>query len=210
LTPICEIEFSITGLLRFLSHLEMQNFFSRLLLKAEVPVRYSQGFDPRPRVSLPVPRSVGMTTLHDIARAEIDTEKSPDVNQITNQLREFAPPDMNIHCVSIQDSSRLQRPSAVEWTFDVHPNDQTMIGGAIEQILSGSVVIKRWSKKRNREILIEPPALIRKLEFTAPTVSASVIYGNDGSIKPAELISMLGLAKELYLSKLIRNNIVWN
>lgn len=53
-------DFRVLGRFAYLSHQETLSFWQRVLTCAQVPVLYSQGFNPRPRLSLPLPRSVGV------------------------------------------------------------------------------------------------------------------------------------------------------
>jgi len=52
-------EFSKTGVLRYLSHLEMSSSILRALRRAEVPMHYSEGFHPAPKVAFGPALSVG-------------------------------------------------------------------------------------------------------------------------------------------------------
>ena len=64
-TPIREkwaFEFSVTGDLRFISHRDTVRVFQRALARAALPVAYSEGFNPHPRLSLPLPRAVGVAS----------------------------------------------------------------------------------------------------------------------------------------------------
>ncbi|OPX25000.1 MAG: hypothetical protein B1H04_00875 [Planctomycetales bacterium 4484_123] len=54
--------FAVGGDLRFLSHHEMMRLMERAVARAELPVEFSRGFNPRPRVSLPLPRPVGVAS----------------------------------------------------------------------------------------------------------------------------------------------------
>lgn len=55
------IVFSRGKSLRFLSHLDMMRLWERALRRAGLPLRYSQGYHPHPRLSLALPLAVGMT-----------------------------------------------------------------------------------------------------------------------------------------------------
>ncbi len=55
------IVFSREKPLRFLSHLDMMRLWERALRRAGLPLRYSQGYHPHPRLSLALPLAVGMT-----------------------------------------------------------------------------------------------------------------------------------------------------
>ncbi len=54
------VRFRIGGSLRFLSHAETMRLFQRACVRAGVKVAYSQGYNPHQRMSLVLPRSVGV------------------------------------------------------------------------------------------------------------------------------------------------------
>ena len=57
------LTFRIDGDLRFISHLDTVRLFRRACARAGLPVRYSQGFNPQPRIVLPFNPSVCIPTL---------------------------------------------------------------------------------------------------------------------------------------------------
>lgn len=56
------MRFSKTAALRFLSHLELINLFTRAVQRAGVPILYSNGFHPHPRFSFATATSVGISS----------------------------------------------------------------------------------------------------------------------------------------------------
>ena len=53
------LRFRIKDDLRYLSHLETMAMLERAFTRTEIGICYSEGFNPHPRMSLPLPRSVG-------------------------------------------------------------------------------------------------------------------------------------------------------
>lgn len=51
--------------LRFLSHLDMLRLFQRAMRRAGLPLAYTLGFSPRPRLSLAAPLPVGATASRE-------------------------------------------------------------------------------------------------------------------------------------------------
>lgn len=47
----CRFCFQVTGVLKFLSHLDLLKMFNRALLRAELPAAYSEGFNPHLKIS---------------------------------------------------------------------------------------------------------------------------------------------------------------
>lgn len=59
------------GRMRFLGHLEMVDTFIRALRRAEVPLKYSEGFHPLPKVVFTTPLPVGVESLAEYVDVEI-------------------------------------------------------------------------------------------------------------------------------------------
>ncbi|MGL5088680.1 MAG: TIGR03936 family radical SAM-associated protein, partial [Cetobacterium sp.] len=57
--------------MRFISHLDMLRFVDRLLKKAHIPMKYTQGFHPRPRISLGNPISLGTEAFNELMDIEL-------------------------------------------------------------------------------------------------------------------------------------------
>ena len=56
------IKFTKTGNMRFIGHLDILRYFQKLLRRAEVDVKYSEGFSPHPVMSFAQPLGLGDTS----------------------------------------------------------------------------------------------------------------------------------------------------
>lgn len=72
------LRFAKTGLMRYLSHLELLTVFTRAVSKAGVPVLFSQGFHPHPRFSFGTATSVGVESLAEYLDIFVEDIVSPD------------------------------------------------------------------------------------------------------------------------------------
>ena len=61
------LTFAVKGDLRFISHRDTVRMLTRALARSGLPVAYSQGFNPHAKISLLLPRPVGMATDGDLA-----------------------------------------------------------------------------------------------------------------------------------------------
>ncbi len=84
------IKFEKTGAMRYTSHLDLQKVWIRALLRAKLPLAYTQGFHPTPKVGYAWPLPLGWGTkgelidiwLDDPTGSEADPEKFiRDVNR---------------------------------------------------------------------------------------------------------------------------------
>ncbi len=85
------------GVLRFVSHLDVNRTMMRALRNAEVPMTYSQGFNPRPLLTFALPLSLGIKS--DCESMDIQTECEIDCDKTVEKLNRFLPPELHmINC----------------------------------------------------------------------------------------------------------------
>ena len=73
------IKFSKTGSLKFISHLDLQRTMQSSFLRSKLPIYFSEGFSPHPKVVFTPPLSVGVSSLTEFVDvkmvAEVSTEE---------------------------------------------------------------------------------------------------------------------------------------
>lgn len=76
------LRFEKTGRAIYISHLDLMRVVQRVFLRAGVPLRYSEGFNPHPLISICLPLSVGTESLCELmdfrVREDIDTAALPE------------------------------------------------------------------------------------------------------------------------------------
>ena len=56
------IKWSKTGVLKFIGHLDVQRYFHKAMMRAELPVSFSKGMSPHQIMSFAAPLGIGMTS----------------------------------------------------------------------------------------------------------------------------------------------------
>jgi radical SAM-linked protein len=74
--------------LKFISHLDIIRLWLRAMRRAGIPLEYSEGFSPHPRISLAVPLSVGVTADNELMDISVTKVVSPHwfVDTVNRQL----------------------------------------------------------------------------------------------------------------------------
>lgn len=91
------VYFNKYGEMKFISHLDLLRFFERLFNKAEIPVKYSEGFHPRPKMSFGSPISLGTEAYNEIMDFETDAEISNE--EVVKRLNESPVLGFKVHKV---------------------------------------------------------------------------------------------------------------
>lgn len=77
--------FQKTGNAVWMSHLDLMRLFQRAFKRAGLPLTHTQGFNPRPSVSIALPLSVGVQSKCELLDFDLDGESVP-CDQIMERL----------------------------------------------------------------------------------------------------------------------------
>lgn len=88
------LRFSKLGMAKYISHLDLLRCFNRSIMRAELPVKYSQGFNPHQKMTFSLPLSIGVTSACETV--DIDFEDTVSDSDILFKLNDNLPPDIKI------------------------------------------------------------------------------------------------------------------
>lgn len=111
------LKFSKLGMGKYISHLDLLRAFTRAIHRAELPVRYSQGFNPHQLITFSLPLALGVTGEGEFV--DIDFEDGTDPAKVIKGLNKCLPPDIRILEASVPVAKAKDIISA-EYIFDLH------------------------------------------------------------------------------------------
>jgi len=220
------IKFKVWGALRFLSHAETLRVFQRACVRAGINVRYSQGFNPRPKLSLPLPRPVGVASDDEMLCLSVhhsrsgwglphratDGGASPTLQEIAAMLSAQLPEGCELLSVSVAESGASIQPRAATYSLPVrreYLNDK--LRATIDRLLaSESLEIQRQTGARNRRIKnIDARAFLTSIEMTCDGIIVECKISPAGSIRVDEVLSLLQLDQDTLAGPIRRTNVRW-
>ncbi len=74
------ITFAKSPAMRFTGHLDLHRAWERTFRRAGLPLAYSEGFNPHPKLSLPLPRSVGVESDDELLCLWVEREPPADLS----------------------------------------------------------------------------------------------------------------------------------
>ena len=221
------VRFGIGGLPRFLSHAETLRVFERACARAGVPVKYSQGFNPHPKLSLPLPRPVGVASDDELLVLRlfdpngIPVEGSPaDARQIWQDrmkdgLSEALPDGFVVHSVATMKSNASVHPESARYVFDIDgTNDRTDLGALRDRITEimacESLVIERVAPPRREGRRVDIRPFLRTIELQETRAIVECGISDAGSVRVDELMPLLELTPEDLSGPVRRRDVTWN
>ncbi|HUT96521.1 MAG TPA: TIGR03936 family radical SAM-associated protein [Dehalococcoidales bacterium] len=132
------IRFSREEEIKFISHLDIMRLWQRALHRAEIPLAYTEGFSPHPRISLAAPLAVGVTSQAELMDVFCSKWVSPHF--FTNAVSQQLPAGIEIRQVySIAPTmpSLQSQVSQAEYEVELETEkDQAGIKAALTSLLS--------------------------------------------------------------------------
>jgi radical SAM-linked protein len=188
----------------------------RALVRQEVPLRYSQGFNPRPRLSLPLPRSVGVCSDDEVLCALVDLGEDYDLDVIAEDLSHQLPDECKVSSVMVRDSKVTLQPQAASYSFPLKEcaiNDDFLAGfQGLEKAADGEMPImvsRRASKRKTlREVDVSQYVGSVKMEDGTVTVNCTITQG--GSIRIDELMEQMSISAKDLSGPIKRASVEWS
>ncbi len=104
------ILFTKSGDAIWMSHLDLMRLFQRAFKRAGLPLTHTQGYNPRPSVSIALPLSVGVSSACELLDFELEGERVP-FDEITARLNAALVPGVTV--LKTYESSRKIRDIAL-------------------------------------------------------------------------------------------------
>ena len=208
------IRFTKAGKIRFVSHRDVARLFERAMRIVRLPMAYSEGFSPRPKLSFGLALSVGHES--DAEYLDVEVTEMPDVEPLAAALTDALPDGLTVEAVVVleQGAASLQQViTSCTWRIEIlgAPTDRVMAAAAAA-LAAPELPMERVRKGKTAIADVRPAILA--LRGVGPTMDGMPIRSgpstSDGtptrdgtelevelsnestSLRPSELIELLG------------------
>ncbi len=192
---------------KFIGHLDLAKVFERAMRRAGLPMQFSEGFNPHPKISFGSALALGATSLREYVDIELaeDVKPAEFMTRIQGQLpqgivvlaaKEVAPGTKALMAVLNCTDYRVRTPVLL-------PLAQEKLDGVLDRFLAQEdIAYVRYSKKGRQEKNLRP--FIRRLNGQVikdgyVEFHMELMITDAGSVKPSELVGVLREFGELPL-----------
>jgi radical SAM-linked protein len=144
------IRYAKRGPLRFTSHRDFARAFERALRRANVPIAFSQGFTPHPKVSYASAAPTGVAS--EAEYLEIGLQAEVDPGELKAALDAALSPGLDIiEAVEARGGNLAERIEASSWQVDLPDIDRDAVIAAVDAFLGADEVpVTRMTKQGMR------------------------------------------------------------
>ena len=170
------------GRLKFISHLDMTRFMSRLITKANIPVWYTEGFNQHLYMNFAVPLSLGFEGLYEVLEIRIMDENFTN-SDCLEALKKVSPQD--IVFTDVKDPVMSMKDIALaEFILDFGENMASLKDSITAFLNSDSIICQKKGKKgKIKEIDLIPK--IESFSVNGDKLTLCLTAGNEDNLNPS-------------------------
>ncbi len=186
---ILRLRFSRSGPAVWLAHLDLMRTFERAVKRADLPVQWSGGYNPRPDLVFALPIGVGLETCADYVDIGLLPEADINADSLAERLRASLPGGIAILAAQLRPVERVSimaRIICADYLLEA-PG----LAAAAEKALElAELVVDKPSKGKTRRLNIRP--LILQVMLDSPdSVRLRVKAGSSENLRPDLFLAAL-------------------
>mgnify|MGYP001668232855 CR=1 FL=1 len=202
-------KFTKLGYLKFISHLDLVDLFQRTLFQNKIDVKFSEGFNPHPRMSIAYPLPLGIESKSEYM--EIYLNSKIDLDEFIKIMNEKLPSGIKILEAKYDDDESISnKVKSVVYAYKLlrtfyEKNADIDIASEIDKINAMDVLeIERRRKKGKKKIFVKENAkdYLNKLVLKDDVIYAYIKMSEKGSLKPALIFDIITDYTELQMDEL--------
>jgi radical SAM-linked protein len=179
--------------LRLLSHHDLLRTFERMLRRAALPIRRTQGFHPHPRLVFALSLPLGVVGCSEVVELELD-DILP-IDEIRERLTRQAPPGLTIQAIGRIDAKAGAQVRRLCYRVSIPADRVAAARERVEAVLrSGECRVER---KRPPARFVDLRPWISDLRLVGadnePKLEMELWLTPNGTARPDELLEVLGL-----------------
>ncbi|PZF85545.1 TIGR03936 family radical SAM-associated protein [Micromonospora deserti] len=195
------------GPLRFTSHRDFARAFERALRRAGVPIAFSQGFTPHPKISYASAAPTGVAS--EAEYLEIGLREAVDPQELCAALDAALSPGLDVLDAVVADGGSLaDRIEASRWRIELPEVEPAALAAAVSAFTAADeVLVERMTKQGRRTF--DARAAVISIDLVRPTETPSgapavpcailevVVRQVTPSVRPDDVLSGLRVVADL-------------
>ena len=205
------VEFQCSALARFLSHADLLRTLVRSCVRAGLTLKYTQGFNPRPRISLPLPKAVGLDSRGDVLCFQLADQSEPvDEDHINWRLSKQLPQGISVLSVTMTPCKHSLQPSSATIAIPLHAARMNeALQNKIKSLMDSTQCVITRAAGKNKTKEIEIRQFVLSLHTTERGIDVTCPITPQGSVRIDEILSVLNIDREDLAGPIQRSHVQW-
>lgn len=175
--------------MRYTGHLDILRTFVRGLRRADMPLKYSEGFNPHAVMTFLLPLGVGTTS--ECEMVDIALEKEISAEEFTKKVNDSMPKDGIKILSAFYTEEKMPTVKQAEYSIKIE-NDKPIDVKKLNSVLSGvPIIVEKKSKRQMKEVDISEHIFSHNITVEDEktfVLDICLSAGNTFNVKPQLLI----------------------
>jgi radical SAM-linked protein len=191
----------------------MLRLFQRACVRAGIKVQHSQGFNPRPKLSLPLPKPVGIEVEDDLLCLGVhrDPAITDHQSQVADKLAAQLPEGCELFSISVADGAVSFQPCNATYILTIREKflDERLKTKIADLLVPESLVLHRRINGTGniRDVDVRP--FVKSAKLADRNIMIECVVTPAGSIRVDEILNLLGLDAAKLEAPIRRTKIQW-
>jgi radical SAM-linked protein len=190
--------------LRYTGHLDLHKLWERATRRAELPLAYSQGFHPQPKMNIAAALPLGFSSRCEIL--DMRLEQDIQLDGLIQKLNDTMPEGIRVtHIEAVEERAPALQTQVVSAEYEVILKEAgfgSELKRTIDSVMESETIIRT---RRNKEYDLRP--LIEELTITPENKLFMKLTSKEGATgRPEEVLDVLGITFEETRVERIRLN----
>ncbi len=199
---IIRAKFSKTNDIRYISHLDLMRLFQRAFRRAGIPVKYSEGFNPHPKLSFATALTLGVSSDGEYLDVELD--EKIELQEFKGRLNSILPEGIRILKTEyLEDKASIM--SLIRWSSyiiemplieDISKED---VESEINKLLNMEEILITKEKRKKKQIITKQENIKDKIkdlfvlthDNNTVVLKTTLMTGSVGNLKPESLVEAI-------------------
>ena len=176
--------------LRMIGHLDLMRAMQRALRRSDLPIRYSQGFNPHILLTFAAPLSLGHTGLREVMEVPVEGECNPDFFKA--RLQRALPPEIQLVSVRAVDDTHKSPMAllyAARYRADLEEVPDALRTALPAFLAQGEITAVKKTKTGEKTVDLKP--MIHECSLNGNAVYLTLDLREESSCKPELLLRTL-------------------
>ena len=179
---------------RYISHLDLNRCVLRALHKSKIPIWHTEGFNPHPFVTFPLPLSLGFRGINECMDVKLEDDNYPFEN-IVLKLNDCLPRGLRVFDATevVMKAGKVAFANFTIKIGDDKSRSQTICSQLNELLSRDTIEIERKSKKGMKTVDIKPSIKAFELNerFDYAELNVTLSAGSTDNVNPNLIIKAL-------------------
>ncbi|MBN1932875.1 MAG: TIGR03960 family B12-binding radical SAM protein [Desulfobacterales bacterium] len=201
-----KVSYSKQNIAKHLGHLELVNVITRALKRAEIPVKFSEGFHPLPKISFDDPLPIGIESVEEFFYLTVPEAIKP--RDVTEGLNKHLPTGLFVNeCLLASHKALFNKPTSNNYIVTL--KDAVFDKGELAYYKSRPELIYSRTNRKGKTSTIDLKKFILKIDLLAPSKLEITIQSQaEKTVRPIEAISKIFSLSEknIKIAAIVKNN----